>query len=1050
MKTVEIQQNSNRIVVDGYDLTASMPLTDMIRKARKTLRVFTFTISALFVNALVAPDVWAIQDGLEKKRQAEQIILSGSPEQQFNQALLKLQSVAGDKQQVISDRLENESGILDAVLSFLGLSQLALEDVDQLEQLYTLLEERHAKAVEGFALTKASLLEKELPVEIIDRHDAMVTEYQAQYYDMISRLANALAAGDLREQGEALDELHGMMKDQKLKRTHQSVDPENLPWSAPDADKVRKPAKTSEELNELTGLKHVRQGVAIAANEFPSELLGEPGGPTAEDLAPTVDVQITDAIIAKAEELENDPLKIYTWVRNNIEFIPSYGSIQGAEYTLQSGKGNAFDTASLTIALLRAANIPARYAYGTVEIPVEKAMNWVGGVEVPAAAQQLLGQGGIPNVGINVGGKVEFIEMEHVWVEAWVDYFPSRGAKHQIGDSWIPMDASFKQYEFTEGVDLQNDVPFDAEALVEEITAGAEVNEDEGYVTGIDQAALEQALRNYQTQIEEHINNQNPEATVGDVLGTQKIILKEYPTLAAGLPYQVSARAQSYSEFPSSLRHKFRYTLAEAGLYGFPGSQLLKLEESLPALAGKKLALAFKPATEADEQTLLSYLPAPDENGEIDPAALPTSLPGHLIRMQAQFLIDGQEVLSEAAGNMGGELKENLALYHPTFGWSGSDNSITTGEYQAIGLGLQGGNPSELKGLQAELEATKTTLEGGDGAEIGALTGQMIAGNLLTATISSYLGYNAVQDAIQAKGSNVVQYHQPSYGKFSTRLTTSYWFGIPRNVTFDGLVMDVDRLAVSIASKDNSAASRLGFMASSGSRASAMEHLIPEQMFSTEDSPAFGVSAVKALALASAAGQKIWKIGQNNVAIALASISHSADIEAEIRNSVRAGKVATIHEMPVPYQGASFVGYTIIDPVTGAGAYKIGGGENGGILKVLSAIADLISWIALAAGLAISIVGFFALVAGLAPAILVTAGIVAGLVNAVATLFSFGLICRDFASIALFGYLFGVMAAFGVVFVLLGGLLAGLLGLVLAIASQASSVAIGRVTDNCS
>jgi transglutaminase-like putative cysteine protease len=50
--------------------------------------------------------------------------------------------------------------------------------------------------------------------------------------------------------------------------------------------------------------------------------------------------------------LEEDPVKIYNWVRNTIEFIPSYGSIQGADYTLQHGKGNAFDTASLLIALL--------------------------------------------------------------------------------------------------------------------------------------------------------------------------------------------------------------------------------------------------------------------------------------------------------------------------------------------------------------------------------------------------------------------------------------------------------------------------------------------------------------------------------------------------------------------------------------------------------------------------------------------------------------------------------------------------------------------------
>jgi transglutaminase-like putative cysteine protease len=58
-------------------------------------------------------------------------------------------------------------------------------------------------------------------------------------------------------------------------------------------------------------------------------------------------------------------------------------------------RGNAMDTASLTIALLRASNIPARYAYGTVEIPTEKVQNWVGGVNNANAAGNLLGQGGI-------------------------------------------------------------------------------------------------------------------------------------------------------------------------------------------------------------------------------------------------------------------------------------------------------------------------------------------------------------------------------------------------------------------------------------------------------------------------------------------------------------------------------------------------------------------------------------------------------------------------------------------------------------------------------
>jgi hypothetical protein len=44
-----------------------------------------------------------------------------------------------------------------------------------------------------------------------------------------------------------------------------------------------------------------------------------------------------------------------------------------------------------------------------------------------------------------------------------------------------------------------------------------------------------------------------------------------------------------------------------------------------------------------------------------------------------------------------------------------------------------------------------------------------------------------------------------------------------------------------------------------------MNHLVPEQMFSTETEKAQGISAVKALAIASQQGQKIWTITPDNL-----------------------------------------------------------------------------------------------------------------------------------------------------------------------------------------
>ena len=80
--------------------------------------------------------------------------------------------------------------------------------------------------------------------------------------------------------------------------------------------------------------------------------------------------------------------------------------------------------------------------------------------------------------------------------------------------------------------------------------------------------------------------------------------------------------------------------------------------------------------------------------------------------------------------------------------------------------------------------------------------------------------------------------------------------------------------------------------------------------------------------------------------------------------------MATIHDSPVVYAGGAFVGYTVVDPVTGAGAYKIGGGENGGLLLLGSFLSIIVAFLAaINSILAIIIVGI-ALVGigcGLAP-----------------------------------------------------------------------------------
>jgi transglutaminase-like putative cysteine protease len=68
-------------------------------------------------------------------------------------------------------------------------------------------------------------------------------------------------------------------------------------------------------------------------------------------------------------------------VRNNVEWQPTWGGQQTADMTLDTKRCNAMDIGTLTIALLRAANVPARYVYGTVDILAEQFKNMAGSFE---------------------------------------------------------------------------------------------------------------------------------------------------------------------------------------------------------------------------------------------------------------------------------------------------------------------------------------------------------------------------------------------------------------------------------------------------------------------------------------------------------------------------------------------------------------------------------------------------------------------------------------------------------------------------------------------
>lgn len=859
--------------------------------------------------------------------------------QKMNKSLINMRDLSGEIRAEVSNRHQEKSSddVIGSLLrkwsEFVGNGGLNSEDRETLKQLKETLKDLHVRSLQDFQQTENELKSKGISEVILQRHKEAEDKYRIAFDDMQDKVSTVLQAKNIDKLKLAVDSLHETMSQHKLEKSHEKLSPDHLPWGMPDASKTRKPFETAANLKQIFSEESLT--VATVNNES-SSVQSSYGtanyAPDENDLSETPDIKFTDAIKAKALELDNDPVKIYNWVRNNIEFIPSYGSIQGADYTLQKGAGNAFDTASLLIALLRTANIPARYAYGTVEIPVEKVMNWVGGVNVSEAAQNLLSQGGIPNTGIIRGGKVTHIRVETVWTEAWVDYFPSRGAKNIEGDQWIPMDASFKQYEFIEGLNIEDNVPFDAEGLAKAVIQNTAIDGEQGFIQDSGNQFFEEAIEAFNLRVEEYLQNQVNGSTTDDVFNISKVIAKENRQLAAGLPYQLLTRSDNFSVLPDNLRHKFRYVLA-SNFFGMEGSRLIAFEQSLPELTGKELALSFNPSTQADKDLVLSYFPKPDPiTGEINKNDIPNSLPGYLIKLNAELLRDNESIQISSEVTMGQELYEVLAMWSPNMGWQQSVNYPTAGAYRAIGLGFQGINYGDIKNKRLDAEQSLTKLQSGDSELINSLGRSELMGKPMYSNINLFMAITDLQNQIMTQKANVLAYQHPSYGVFGTGLQAGYFFGVPMEVEVTGYGMDVDRLAFQFIDKNNDSENLRNYLRAFGNVASSLEHIIPEKMYATEENKAEGISATKAISKAVSQGQKIWQINSENVDLALTQINIGASIENEIRNEVLAGREVITHTTPIPFADGTNVGYIISDPITGSSAYKIQGGANGGFV----------------------------------------------------------------------------------------------------------------------
>ena len=886
-------------------MSTQKPLLYYMRSANTFLRAVTAIVVITFGMLILAPTAMAAR--AETQRLKQQAAMAPSDEEKMSLVMQKVEKKLSELQgSANTEKLQGKKR--------------------ELRELRDELLELDKTVSSNFGEIGTRIKQKKLSSVIQKRHQDAVQRYRQGLNETLQGIDGIEQEQQSDKQKLKVQQLRARHKKMKHKRSQQPFDPENLPTRLMRPQKERKPKLKKEEFRQ-SGLFDTPYVKLAALGDFTFDNLAGASDPAY--LAPSDEVVLTQAIQDKAAELEHDPIKIHHWVRNNIQWQPTWGAVQNAELTLSAKRGNSMDISSLMIALLRASGIPARYVHGAIDVPVDNFKNWAGGFSSTDAAINYASAGGIPITSIISGGQITKVRLEHIWVEAAIDYQPSRGAKNRDADSWIAIDPSYKQYEYEEGLDAVAISGIDPEQLAQSFLDSGTVNEQEGWVTGFDPTVLQNAQEQAQQALEQHITDNMTDPTVGDVIGGRKTIIKEYPVLPSGLPNKIMAIGASYGKLPEQLQQKISFAFGKDIL----GDPISPVTFPWPTLNNERVTLSFRPATQADEDALQALLP----EGEItDISQLPSSIPAYLINVIPEIKVNGQVVKSGSAMNLGEEIDLVTAIdFAQRSDYPARTYKVIAGSYLVLNVIAGNVSPGKLQQLQTKLEQTKAILESEDPAQIGNLTREDLLGDMFHAGSLGYYGqYLALSHmaGLQQQGQH---YLAAGYGTIGYEPNVSYFFGVPRAIEPGGVAFDIPMIYVSEVG-DGDAEKRKQFVMQTGMISSALEHATPEQMFASQD-PAEpkpdAISAVKALQKASAAGQRIYHLTQENMGSTLGAIHHDTATILEIRSALLAGKEVITHTNAVSVPGWSGAGYIILDPDTGVGAYKIAGGSNGGFLK---------------------------------------------------------------------------------------------------------------------
>jgi RHS repeat-associated protein len=522
--------------------------------------------------------------------------------------------------------------------------------------------------------------------------------------------------------------------------------------------------------------------------------------PQDADSASAPEAPLSDDIIKQAKALNNDYVRIYEFVRNQHRTEWYAGSVKGAIGTLRSGAGNDLDQASLLVALLRAAGVPARYVHGVVELTLDKVVNDLGLADA-SLVPQALRQAGVAYSPVVRGGRVVAVQLEHNWVSAFVPYTNYRGAVVDgSGKSWIPLDPSHKQSQW-----------LPAKLSLTDVSSIAALQQ--AYLAQVQNKSLAGFVKK---RVVDYLEAKTGSAVdYAAQLGQQQIAALNLSLLPNTLPYPVLAVTSEGALLPASER-------VQAHLLLRSGSAIvLDTTIAMSELNNQRLTLTYLPASLEDHRLTLSF-------GGLD------AVPLYLIKLRPQFAVGGKvQAVGSDGVEPGTELRLEMRLEGP-FGTQITESSLMAGALQVLAFsGSAATRPSLPDAADTESQAAHLL----DGIAFG-YNKAWFEGEAQMAALSGVRLLRPV----------------PAVTLVTNHFETVYLDDVPQGMEWKGVTMDAASHPLEAIGTNAS-----DFLLLAGLHGSSLESQVFQDQFSVE-----AVSADKGLGLARQQGVAILNLTSAN------------------------------------------------------------------------------------------------------------------------------------------------------------------------------------------